>query len=105
DASRFLVADREIDRLVEHLGEIRGAELAALGGRDPRHEPAGMGMRSDNAGQESVGHRPTSANANARAGFCTKRRSLVAAPSPWWSIRALNSRSRYERPGEPPNAR
>ena len=105
DARRFLVADREIDRVVEHLGEIRGTELAALRRGNPRDEPAGVGMRPDDARDELVRHRSTSENAKARAGFWTKRRSLVAAPRPWWSMSALNSRSRYERPGEPPNAR
>ena len=37
----LLVADREIDRVVEHLGEVRRPELAALGRRDPGDEPDG----------------------------------------------------------------
>ena len=54
DAGRFLVADREVDGVVEHLGEVGRPELAALGRRDPRGEPARMGVRPDDAGQEKA---------------------------------------------------
>ena len=39
DAGFLLVAQREVDRVVEHLLEIDRAELAALRGRDAGDEP------------------------------------------------------------------
>ena len=107
DPGRFLVVDREIDGIVEHLGEVGRAELATLRRRDPGDEPAGMGVRPDDAGQELfVTHRSTSANANARAGLSTKSCASdlgVRGRAP--PSQSLNSRRRYARPGEPPNAR
>jgi len=106
DARLLLIADREVDRVVEHLGEVGRPELAALGGGDPAREPAGMRMRPDDARQEFlVTHPSTSANENARAGLSTKNPRRIWASRPRVSISAANSRSRYPRPGEPPNAR
>ena len=41
DAGLFLVADRQIHGVVQHLGEVRRPELAALRGIDTGHEPGG----------------------------------------------------------------
>ena len=54
DAGFFLVVDREIDRVVEHLGQVVGAELAALRGIDAGHEPRRSRVRADHAGQQSI---------------------------------------------------
>ena len=43
DAGLLLVVQCEIDRVLEHLLEVRG-ELATLGGRDPGHEPGRPGV-------------------------------------------------------------
>ena len=76
DPGPLLVVDREVDAVVEQLREVRGAVLAALGGRDRVGEPAGVGVRPDDARQQRlVAHGRTSVNANARAGLSTKRRS------------------------------
>ncbi len=106
DPGRFLVVDRQIDGIVEHLGQVGRAEPATLRLLDSRHEPGRMGVRPDNAGQELfVTHRSTSANANARAGLSTNSWCRISASRPHASIAALNSRRRYARPGDPPNAR
>ena len=56
DARLLLVAQREVDRIVEHLIEIDRAELAALRGCDARHEPRGPRMRADDARAQDRGH-------------------------------------------------
>ena len=56
DAGVLLVAQREVDRVVQHLREIDRPELAALGGRDPGHEPRRARVRPDDAGPEPFGH-------------------------------------------------
>ena len=44
DAGGLLVAQGEVDRVVEHLGQVRRTELAAFGRVDPGHEPRRPGM-------------------------------------------------------------
>ena len=46
DAGLLLVAQGEVDGVVEHLVEIGRPELAALGGGDPGHEPRRAGRAS-----------------------------------------------------------
>ena len=92
DPGPLLVADRQVDAVVEQLREVRRPELAALRGGDPVGEPAGMGVRPDDAGQQrlaALAHRSTSANANARAGLSTKNRRRIGASRPRASISSL----------------
>ena len=90
DPGVLLVAQREIDGVVQHLREVRGTELTAFGGVDPRHEPRRPGVRPDHAGAEGVGHgvvpRSVGANAKIRAGLSTNRRRRTSAPRPRSSI-------------------
>ena len=106
DPGRLLVTDRDVHAVVEHLGEVGRSELAALGGGDARGEPAGMGVRPDDARQERlVAHAGTSENANARAGLSTKNRCRSAAFRPRASMAPLNWPRRKVSPGEPPKER
>ena len=110
DAGLLLVADREVDRVVEHLGEVGRPELAALRGVDARPrtttgracEPTTLvSSRRSCAHLRSIG----SAKANARAGFVdeqsTSRTGRVDARAA--SIAAVNpsssqrSRARHRR--------
>jgi hypothetical protein len=90
----------------EHLGEVGRAELAPLGRIDPGHEPGRSGVRSDDAGQESIPHPPTSsameAKANALAGSSTNHRRRRSSPSPWSTIAFVNPTRSQTRPGPPP---
>ena len=54
DTGVLLVADREIDRVVEHLGEVDRAELTPIGRVEAGDEPGRPSMRPDDAGQESA---------------------------------------------------
>ena len=102
DAGLLLVAQREVDRVVEHLGEVGRSELAALGRVDPGHEPGRPGVRADDARQQwLVTHRSTSAKANARAGLSTNRRRRAAASTPRSSSSAVKPREQPAETGRP----
>ena len=105
DAGRFLVADRDVDRVVEHLREVDRPELPALRRGQAGHEPGRPGVRPDDAreqaagpvrGTDGLGHavlpvmlagvvsaRPAAggrrAKANARAGLSTKTARQTSA--------------------------
>ena len=114
DAGPLLVADREVDAVVEHLREIGRAELAALGGVDPGHEPRRPRVRADHARQQAaraVGRADRSgragrsagrgsigaANANARAGLSTNRPLLDGVVD---ALRPASRGEPVEQPGE-----
>jgi hypothetical protein len=99
DPGPLLVVDREVHAVVEQLREVRGTVLAPRGGGDRVGEPAGVGVRPDDARQQRlVAHGRTSVNANARAGLSTKRRWRIPASMPRASIarrsRAAGSQAR-----------
>ena len=106
DAGVFLVTQRHIDRVVEHLREVHRAEFAAFGGGETRDEPRRASVRTDHARPQSLGHGAPppwmSANAKARAGLRTNSRSRLSASSPRSSIRAVNPSSSHVSPGWPP---
>src|SRR5207342_3149768 len=97
DAGLLLVAQGEVDRIVEHLLEVDRPELAALGGGDPGDEPRRPRVRAHDARAQDPGHRspPSSAaaNANARAGFATNRHARIAASRPAASMAAVKPSS------------
>src|SRR5206468_2800317 len=74
DARRLLVAQRHVDRVVEHLVEVDWTELPAFGRGQPRDEPGRPRMRSDDARQQTAAHPAfpsTAAKAKTRAGAAT----------------------------------
>ena len=105
DAGLLLVAQRQVDRIVEHLLEVDRAEPAPFGFGDPGHEPGRPRMRADDTRAKDLGHpSPPSivANANARAGFVTNRPARTVASIPPASIVALKPSSSQPSPGDPP---
>ncbi len=104
DAGRLLVAQGQVHRVVQHLGEIRRPELATLGGVDAGHEPGRTRVRPDDAGEQAVGHAAASVKANRRAGLSTKKRFRASASWPAAPSASENPSSSQVRPGSPPNA-
>jgi hypothetical protein len=61
DARPLHVPDRRVGRVVEHLVEVGGAQLAGLPGPDAQVPPAGASVRTDDGGgdqRQLRGHRP-----------------------------------------------
>jgi hypothetical protein len=107
DASLLLVAQGQVDRVIEHLGEIGGTELASFGGLDAGDEPRRPGMRADDAGAELTAHPAVpsliEANANSLAGLVTNIRERTVSLIPASSRSRLKPSSSQARPGRPPN--